>query len=241
MEPREGRTCVDSGTVFLILVFPSLLVLRDISERGRDLEQILSQYITFVKPAFEEFCLPVSCVPVFFSLNLDFTILSIQIKVYKWSCPAGISLPPRSDCSSVLTSQERAALGVLPVCSPGALTYHSFSRGSPSGSCCLIPTSCTRLAWWAHGVRPFMEGVSYLRTDSAIWIFRRSAVRVAVQGVCSYRVFLLNPFCHHLCTLFRACHWPPWRSPYGRCAVLEHRLPFLCPSLGPPRGNRGAL
>uniref|UniRef100_A0A803TKP2 Phosphoribulokinase/uridine kinase domain-containing protein n=1 Tax=Anolis carolinensis TaxID=28377 RepID=A0A803TKP2_ANOCA len=36
----------------------SLLVLRDISERGRDLEQVLSQYITFVKPAFEEFCLP---------------------------------------------------------------------------------------------------------------------------------------------------------------------------------------
>lgn len=42
--------------------FPS--VLRDISERGRDLEQILSQYITFVKPAFEEFCLPVSDTPV---------------------------------------------------------------------------------------------------------------------------------------------------------------------------------
>uniref|UniRef100_A0A8D2Q5L2 uridine/cytidine kinase n=1 Tax=Varanus komodoensis TaxID=61221 RepID=A0A8D2Q5L2_VARKO len=35
-------------------------VLRDISERGRDLEQILLQYIAFVKPAFEEFCLPVS-------------------------------------------------------------------------------------------------------------------------------------------------------------------------------------
>ncbi|KAM7410602.1 hypothetical protein PAMA_001843 [Pampus argenteus] len=33
-------------------------VLRDISERGRDLESILAQYITFVKPAFEEFCLP---------------------------------------------------------------------------------------------------------------------------------------------------------------------------------------
>lgn len=64
-QPREGRTCVDSCTVFLIFVFPSLLVLRDISERGRDLEQILSQYITFVKPAFEEFCLPVSCVLVF--------------------------------------------------------------------------------------------------------------------------------------------------------------------------------
>ncbi|XP_041914182.1 uridine-cytidine kinase 2-B isoform X2 [Alosa sapidissima] len=33
-------------------------VLRDIEERGRDLEQVLTQYITFVKPAFEEFCLP---------------------------------------------------------------------------------------------------------------------------------------------------------------------------------------
>ncbi|XP_032814881.2 uridine-cytidine kinase 2 isoform X1 [Petromyzon marinus] len=33
-------------------------VLRDISERGRDLEQVLSQYTKFVKPAFEEFCLP---------------------------------------------------------------------------------------------------------------------------------------------------------------------------------------
>ncbi|XP_028317909.1 uridine-cytidine kinase 1 [Gouania willdenowi] len=32
-------------------------VLRDMS-LGRDLEQILSQYTTFVKPAFEEFCLP---------------------------------------------------------------------------------------------------------------------------------------------------------------------------------------
>ncbi|KAK2120494.1 hypothetical protein P7K49_001880 [Saguinus oedipus] len=33
-------------------------VLRDV-RRGRDLEQILTQYTTFVKPAFEEFCLPV--------------------------------------------------------------------------------------------------------------------------------------------------------------------------------------
>jgi len=33
-------------------------VLRDIRERGRDLEQVLTQYTTLVKPAFEEFCLP---------------------------------------------------------------------------------------------------------------------------------------------------------------------------------------
>lgn len=41
--------------------FSPPVVLRDMS-RGRDLEQILSQYTTFVKPAFEEFCLPVSVV-----------------------------------------------------------------------------------------------------------------------------------------------------------------------------------
>ncbi|CAL1536582.1 unnamed protein product [Lymnaea stagnalis] len=33
-------------------------VLRDIEERGRELDQILNQYMTLVKPAFEEFCLP---------------------------------------------------------------------------------------------------------------------------------------------------------------------------------------
>lgn len=41
------------------IVSPQIsVVLRDMS-RGRDLEQILTQYTTFVKPAFEEFCLPV--------------------------------------------------------------------------------------------------------------------------------------------------------------------------------------
>jgi len=29
-------------------------------DRGRQLENILNQYVNFVKPAFEEFCLPVS-------------------------------------------------------------------------------------------------------------------------------------------------------------------------------------
>ena len=37
------------------------IVERDIQDRGRDLEMVLSQYIQFVKPAFEEFCLPVCC------------------------------------------------------------------------------------------------------------------------------------------------------------------------------------
>ena len=33
---------------------------RDMKERGRPLDHILHQYLTYVKPAFEEFCLPVS-------------------------------------------------------------------------------------------------------------------------------------------------------------------------------------
>ena len=32
--------------------------MRDIEERGRDLEHVLTQYTTLVKPAFEEFCIP---------------------------------------------------------------------------------------------------------------------------------------------------------------------------------------
>lgn len=33
-------------------------VMRDVRERGRNLEIVLNQYDQFVKPAFEEFCLP---------------------------------------------------------------------------------------------------------------------------------------------------------------------------------------
>jgi len=33
-------------------------VVRDIRDRGRDLEQVLHQYLTLVKPAYEDFCLP---------------------------------------------------------------------------------------------------------------------------------------------------------------------------------------
>ena len=37
---------------------PSLSVLRDIGERGRDLDGVLDQYLGFVKPAFDEFIEP---------------------------------------------------------------------------------------------------------------------------------------------------------------------------------------
>ena len=34
-------------------------VMRDVKERNRDLSSVLAQYLKFVKPSFEEFCLPV--------------------------------------------------------------------------------------------------------------------------------------------------------------------------------------
>lgn len=41
-------------TIIIIVIS----VPRDINERGRDLDYVLNQYMNFVKPAFEEFCLP---------------------------------------------------------------------------------------------------------------------------------------------------------------------------------------
>lgn len=52
------------GKLFIYLLANLLIIFivpRDINERGRDLEQVLNQYMNFVKPAFEEFCLPVNC------------------------------------------------------------------------------------------------------------------------------------------------------------------------------------
>lgn len=42
----------------VIIIFIVAAVERDIEVLGRPLENILHQYITYVKPAFEEFCLP---------------------------------------------------------------------------------------------------------------------------------------------------------------------------------------
>lgn len=58
-------------------------VLRDIEERGRDLEQVLTQYITFVKPAFEEFCLPVSVLllPVFYVTSLSVCSIHLTLTI----------------------------------------------------------------------------------------------------------------------------------------------------------------
>ena len=51
--------CVVKISEFLLKMY-IFLVMRDTRERGRNLENVLFQYTNLVKPAFEEFCLPVS-------------------------------------------------------------------------------------------------------------------------------------------------------------------------------------
>ena len=65
-------------------------VLRDIGERGRELEQVLTQYITFVKPAFEEFCLPVS-----------HSTLHLSSLIFKLDGPS-VSMPNTSEEANTL-------------------------------------------------------------------------------------------------------------------------------------------
>ena len=55
-------------------ICPIFIVLRDIEERGRDLENVLFQYTNLVKPAFEEFCMPVS-IPLILTWHLNMFIL----------------------------------------------------------------------------------------------------------------------------------------------------------------------
>ena len=50
-----AKVATNTHTVFIVC-HP---VERDMKDRGRQLEQILHQYMMYVKPAFEEFCLPV--------------------------------------------------------------------------------------------------------------------------------------------------------------------------------------
>ena len=54
----DFQSCTYCRQVERITGFFSSKVLRDIEERGRDLENVLFQYTNLVKPAFEEFCLP---------------------------------------------------------------------------------------------------------------------------------------------------------------------------------------
>lgn len=131
--PRGGRAwgglCRTHHRPALLL---SPAVLRDISERGRDLEQILSQYITFVKPAFEEFCLPVSCaLGLLPSLEIK-SIRRTRLRVAAVLCAEG----PGRGMSRPLPSSS-----VLPLVFPLARRFPSWN---PSRLCtpCWAGSGC---------------------------------------------------------------------------------------------------
>jgi Phosphoribulokinase / Uridine kinase family len=65
---------VEKIDVIILIWFGS--VLRDIKERGRDLDQVLNQYTMYVKPAFEEFSLPVRLLQNGLNRSLTHFILS---------------------------------------------------------------------------------------------------------------------------------------------------------------------
>lgn len=67
-------------------------VLRDVQERGRDLEFVLHQYTNFVKPAFEDFCLPVS-----FSINLPLVLTIFSFNHLQTKKYADVIIPRGAD------------------------------------------------------------------------------------------------------------------------------------------------
>ena len=87
--------------------------------RGRDLEQILSQYTTFVKPAFEEFCLPVRssthCDLRLTSLKLNMVSVCFDLQTKKY---ADVIIPRGVDNMGMLASfshSERVQADTEPV------------------------------------------------------------------------------------------------------------------------------
>lgn len=69
-------------TLWTLLIIIFCLVPRDINERGRDLEQVLNQYMNFVKPAFEEFCLPV--INKYFLIDYYFKMFLCYLLYFKY-------------------------------------------------------------------------------------------------------------------------------------------------------------
>jgi hypothetical protein len=62
-------------------------VLKDTQEHGRDLDTVLSTYTELVKPAFEEFCLPVCSGNKFFHLKFVRSLqpgISIMFRSLLW-------------------------------------------------------------------------------------------------------------------------------------------------------------
>lgn len=54
---------------------------RDVNEYGRDLDQVLNYYLNYVKPAFEEFCSPVSIILLFLTTAQKHSSIQLRIEL----------------------------------------------------------------------------------------------------------------------------------------------------------------
>jgi len=90
-------------------------VLRDIEERGRDLEHVLHQYTTLVKPAFEEFCIPTKkyadvIIPRGAENTVAIDLISQHMQDIIWRCQDARqgSNSPKDDLSSFTRSRSNS-------------------------------------------------------------------------------------------------------------------------------------
>ncbi|GAA55739.1 uridine kinase [Clonorchis sinensis] len=56
----DTRLCRKGKSIAPFFSYTAALVLHDVSRKGRSLELVLDTYFKYVKPAFEEFCLPLA-------------------------------------------------------------------------------------------------------------------------------------------------------------------------------------
>jgi len=106
-------------------------VLRDIEHRGRDLEHVLHQYTTLVKPAFEEFCLPTKkfadvIIPRGADNTVAISLVAQHIEDIIWRRNGGC------DCGS--TSKAAAAANTGQAGGQGAPASPTHRAASPPSS-----------------------------------------------------------------------------------------------------------
>lgn len=95
----------------------SFLVQRDLTERGRKIEQVLHQYTTLVKPAFDEFCFQTKKYADIIIPRGAENSVAIELLVQRVH---EILRSPRSSSSNSLDSVEERKISDIENKTPGA-------------------------------------------------------------------------------------------------------------------------
>lgn len=117
-------------------------------ERGRDLEQVLNQYMNFVKPAFEEFCLPVSqiLVELIISYTLYFSTAMMK-SIFDSDLFGWLELRSRTGAAAWLHYKPKSH-ACLSQCSGATLKlYHGFDLRGRLDHCYTMLSQKTGVKW----------------------------------------------------------------------------------------------